>query len=131
MPPDPFPKDTEMTPMVAYDPTLSAGQANGASPARARQGLIDTLSDKVTTFLNEHSRPADPQAPIPDYAVGSTRKGLNIGGREIQVGGRTVPVAVAVLGGAVLAGLLINKRTRGAAITAAGTAWTYLQAKKR
>lgn len=114
--------------MVAYDPSLNAGQANGASPARARQGLIDTLSDKVNAFLSEHSK--DPQAPVADYAVGAPRKSFSIAGRQVQIGGRTVPVAVAVLGGAVLAGLLINKRTRGAAITAAGTAWTYLQSKK-
>lgn len=117
--------------MVAYDPTLNTGQANGAGPARARQGLIDSLSDKVSTFLDQHSKPADPQAPIADYAVGSpTKKPLTIAGREIQIGGRTVPLAAAVLGGAVLAGLLLNKRTRAATLTAAGTAWTFLQSKK-
>ncbi|MDG2530016.1 hypothetical protein [Caulobacter endophyticus] len=117
--------------MVAYDPTLNTGQTNGAGPARARQSLIDTLSDKVSNFLDHQSRPADPQAPIADYAVGgAAKRPLTIAGREVHIGGRTVPVAVAVLGGAVLAGLLINKRTRGAAITAAGAAWTFLQSKK-
>ncbi|KSB89928.1 hypothetical protein AS593_03555 [Caulobacter vibrioides] len=117
--------------MVAYDPTLNPGQTNGAGPARARQSLIDTLSDKVSNFLDHQSKPLDPQAPVPDYAVGeAAKKPLTIAGREIHIGGRTVPLAVAVLGGAVLAGLLINKRTRGAAITAAGTAWTFLQSKK-
>ncbi|MFT4251572.1 MAG: hypothetical protein QM608_03715 [Caulobacter sp.] len=116
--------------MVAYDPTLTSGQTNGAGPARARQGLIDTLSDKVSTFLDQHSKPAEPQAPVADYAVSPAKKPLTVAGREIQLGGRTVPLAVAVLGGAVLAGLLINKRTRGAALTAAGAAWTFLQSKK-
>ncbi|AYV44776.1 hypothetical protein CFHF_23135 [Caulobacter flavus] len=117
--------------MVAYDPTLNPGQTNGAGPARARQSLIDTLSDKVSNFLDHQSKPLNPQAPVPDYAVDAPgRKGFSIAGRQVQLGGRTVPLAVAVLGGAVLAGLLINKRTRGAAITAAGTAWTFLQSKK-
>lgn len=117
--------------MVAYDPTLNPGHTNGAGPARARQGLIDTLSDKVSTFLDQHSKSPEPQAPVADYAVGGpAKKPLTIAGHDIQLGGRTIPLAVAVLGGAVLAGLLINKRTRGAAITAAGTAWTFLQSKK-
>lgn len=117
--------------MVAYDPTLNTGKTNGAGPARARQSLIDTLSDKVSNFLDHQSKPLDPQAPIPDYAVGAPpKKGFSIAGRQVQLGGRTVPLGLAVLGGAVLAGLLINKRTRAATLTAAGTAWTFLQSKK-
>ncbi len=102
--------------MAAYD-------ASYGTPAAARQGLLSTLSDKVSGLFNK--APADPYAPTPpaDYALRPDAQG------KITLAGRKVPVALAVLGAGAVAVLLLNRRTRAPAIAAATTAWSFLGSK--
>lgn len=102
--------------MAAYD-------ASYGTPAAARQGLLSSLSDKVSSLFQR--APADPYAvqPPADYALKPDAQG------KITLAGRKVPLALAVLGAGVVAGLLINRRTRGPALAAATTAWTFLGSK--
>ena len=102
--------------MAAYD-------ASYGTPATARQGLLSTLSDKVSGLFNK--APADPHAPTPpaDYALTPDAEG------KITLAGRKVPVAVALVGAGVVAALLINRRTRAPVIAAATTAWSFLGSK--
>lgn len=102
--------------MAAYD-------ASYGTPATARQGLLSTLSDKVSGLFNK--APADPLAPTPpaDYALKPDAQG------KVTLAGRKVPVAVAVVGAGVVAALLINRRTRAPVIAAATTAWSFLGSK--
>lgn len=104
--------------MAAYD-------ASYGTPATARQGLLSTLSDKVSGLLGHKTAPADPYAPAPpaDYALTPDASG------RITLAGRKVPVALAVVGAGVIAALLINRRTRAPAIAAATTAWSFLGSK--
>jgi hypothetical protein len=98
--------------MAAYD-------ASYGTPAQARQGLLSTLSDKVSGLF--HKTPADPYAPPApaDYALTPDAQG------KVTLAGYKVPVAIAVLGAGVVAALLINRRTRAPAIAAATTAWSF------
>lgn len=102
--------------MAAYD-------ASYGTPAAARQGLLATLSDKVSGLFNK--APADPYAPAPpaDYALTPDAQG------KVTLAGYKVPVAIAVLGAGVVAALLINRRTRAPAIAAATTAWSFFGSK--
>jgi hypothetical protein len=102
--------------MAAYD-------ASYGTPATARQGLLSTLSDKVSGLFNKP--PADPYAPTPpaDYALTPDAQG------KITLAGRKVPVAVAVVGAGVVAALLINRRTRAPVLAAATTAWSFFGSK--
>jgi len=102
--------------MAAYD-------ASYGTPAQARQGLLSTLSDKVSGLFQK--TPADPYAVSPpaDYALRPDAQG------KITLAGRKVPVALAVLGAGAVAVLLLNRRTRGPAIAAATTAWSFLGSK--
>jgi hypothetical protein len=102
--------------MAAYD-------ASYGTPAAARQGLLSTLSDKVSGLFSKP--PADPYAPTPpaDYALTPDAQG------KVTLAGYKVPVAIAVLGAGVVAALLINRRTRAPAIAAATTAWSFLGSK--
>ncbi|CAN7236460.1 hypothetical protein [Caulobacter sp. LjRoot300] len=102
--------------MAAYD-------ASYGTPAQARQGLLSTLSDKVSGLINK--APADPYAPTPpaDYALTPDAQG------KVTLAGYKVPVAIAVLGAGVVAALLINRRTRAPAIAAATTAWSFFGSK--
>ncbi|MDR7118134.1 hypothetical protein [Caulobacter sp. BE254] len=102
--------------MAAYD-------ASYGTPAAARQGLLATLSDKVSGLFNK--APADPYAPTPpaDYALRPDAQG------KVTLAGYKVPVAIAVLGAGVIAALLINRRTRAPAIAAATTAWSFFGSK--
>jgi hypothetical protein len=102
--------------MAAYD-------ASYGTPATARQGLLSTLSDKVSGLFNKP--PADPYAPTPpaDYALTPDAQG------KITLAGRQVPVAVAVVGAGVVAALLINRRTRAPVLAAATTAWSFFGSK--
>jgi hypothetical protein len=107
--------------MAAYD-------ASYGTPAAARQGLLSTLSDKVTGLFGKTAPTAygtDPYAPAPpaDYALRPDAQG------KITLAGRKVPVALAVLGAGAVAVLLLNRRTRGPAIAAATTAWSFLGSK--
>jgi len=105
--------------MAAYD-------ASYGTPATARQGLLSSLSDKLSgLFQKAPAAPADPYAPAPpvDYALKPDAEG------KVVLAGYRVPVALAVVGAGVVAGLLINRRTRGPAIAAATTAWTFLGSK--
>lgn len=101
--------------MATYD-------ASYGTPAQARQGLLSSLSDKVSSLFH---KPADPYAvqPPADYALKPDAQG------KITLAGYKIPVALAVVGAGVVAGLLINRRTRGPAIAAATTAWTFLGSK--
>ena len=102
--------------MAAYD-------ASYGSPATARQGLLSSLSDKLSGLFNK--APADPYAPAPpaDYALTPDAQG------KITLAGKKVPLAIALLGAGVAAALLVNRRTRGPAIAAATTAWSFLGSK--
>ena len=104
--------------MVAYD-------ASYGTPAQARQGLLSSLSDKVSGLFGHKAAPADPTAPAPpaDYALTPDAEG------KVTLAGYKVPVALAVLGAGVVAVLLINRRTRAPAIAAATTAWTFFGSK--
>lgn len=102
--------------MAAYD-------ASYGTPAAARQGLLSSLSDKLSSLFQK--TPADPyavQAPA-DYALRPDAQG------KITLAGRKVPLAIALLGAGAVAALLINRRTRGPAMAAATTAWTFLGSK--
>ncbi|MBO9560834.1 MAG: hypothetical protein J7515_19895 [Caulobacter sp.] len=102
--------------MATYDTSYG-------TPAQARQGLLSSLSDKVSGLFQK--APADPYAvqPAADYALKPDAQG------KITLAGKKVPLALAVLGAGVVAGLLINRRTRGPALAAATTAWTFLGSK--
>ena len=107
--------------MAAYD-------ASYGTPAQARQGLLSTLSDKVSGLFGKTAPTAygtDPYAPASpaDYALRPDAQG------KITLAGRKVPVALAVLGAGAVAVLLLNRRTRGPAIAAATTAWSFLGSK--
>jgi hypothetical protein len=102
--------------MAAYD-------ASYGTPADARQGLLSSLSGKLSGLF--HKAPADPYAPAPpaDYILTPDAEG------KVTLAGYRVPVAVAVLGAGVVAALLINRRTRAPAIAAATTAWSFFGSK--
>lgn len=105
--------------MAAYD-------ASYGTPAQARQGLLSSLSDKLSGLFQKP--PADPYAsagpaPPADYALTPDAEG------KITLAGRKVPVALAVLGAGAVALLLLNRRTRGPALAAATTAWSFLGSK--
>jgi len=102
--------------MVAYD------SAYGAKPAPAKRSAADKISD----FLGRNKTSdagLDPVAPAPDYALTPDEQG------KITLAGHKVPVALALVGAAVVGALLINKRTRGPVITAATTAWGFVGKK--
>jgi hypothetical protein len=102
--------------MAAYD-------ASYGTPAADRQGLLSSLSEKLSGLF--HKAPADPYAPAPpaDYALTPDDQG------KITLAGYKVPVAVAVVGAGLVAALLINRRTRAPAIAAATTAWSFFGSK--
>jgi hypothetical protein len=102
--------------MAAYD-------ASYGTPAAARQGLLSSLSDKLSGLF--HKPVADPYAPAPpaDYALTPDAEG------KVTLAGYKVPVAVAVVGAGLVAALLINRRTRAPAIAAATTAWSFFGSK--
>ncbi|MFZ0269758.1 hypothetical protein [Caulobacter sp.] len=102
--------------MVAYD-------ASYGTPAAARQGLLSSLSGKISGLF--HKPVADPYAPapVPDYALRPDAEG------KVTLAGYKVPVAVAVIGAGLVAALLINRRTRAPAIAAATTAWSFFGSK--
>ena len=107
--------------MATYD-------ASYGTPAQARQGLLSSLSDKISGLFNKapSSNPGgDPYAPAPpaDYALTPDAEG------QVTLAGYKVPVALAVLGAGVVAALLINRRTRAPAIAAATTAWSFFGSK--
>jgi hypothetical protein len=107
--------------MAAYD-------ASYGTPANARPGLLSSLSDKLSGLFNkapENTYGADPYAAAPaaDYALTPDAQG------KITLAGKKVPVALAVLGAGAVAVLLINRRTRGPALAAATTAWSFLGSK--
>jgi hypothetical protein len=107
--------------MVAYD-------ASYGTPAQARQGLLSSLSDKISGLFGKSPSSndgADPYAPAPpaDYALTPDADG------KVTLAGYKVPVALAVLGAGVVAVLLINRRTRAPAIAAATTAWSFFGSK--
>lgn len=95
------------------------------TPADARQGLLSSLSDKVSGLLNHRAAPIDPNAPAPpaDYVLKPDAEG------KVTLAGHKVPVALALLGVGVAAALLINRRTRAPAVAAATTAWSFLGSK--
>lgn len=97
--------------------------ASYGTPAQARQGLLSSLSDKLSGLFNK--TPADPYAPAPpaDYALTPDAEG------KVTLAGYKVPVALAVVGAGVVAALLINRRTRAPAIAAATTAWSFFGSK--
>jgi hypothetical protein len=102
---------------------MAAYEASYGNPAQARQGLLSSLSDKVSGLFNK--APIDPGAPAPpaDYALTPDAEG------KVTLAGYKVPVAVAVIGAGAVAALLLNRRTRGPAIAAATTAWGFLGSK--
>ena len=104
--------------MATYD-------ASYGSPAASQPSLLSSLSEKLAGLFGHKADPADPYAPAPpvDYALTPDAEG------KITLAGYKVPVAVAVLGAAVVAGLLVNRRTRGPAIAAATTAWSFMGSK--
>lgn len=105
--------------MAAYD-------ASYGTPAAARQGLLSSLSDKLSgLFHKSPENTADPYAPAPpaDYALTPDAEG------KVTLAGYKVPVAVAVIGAGLVAALLINRRTRAPAIAAATTAWSFFGSK--
>ncbi|KQY31120.1 hypothetical protein ASD21_08700 [Caulobacter sp. Root1455] len=107
--------------MAAYD-------ASYGTPAAARQGLLSSLSDKISGLFHKSpssNHGADPYAPVPpaDYALTPDAEG------KITLAGYKVPVAIAVIGAGLVAALLINRRTRAPAIAAATTAWSFFGAK--
>ena len=102
--------------MVAYD------SAYGATPASPKRSAADKISD----FLGRKTSDAglDPVAPpAVDYALTPDEDG------KITLAGRKVPVALALVGAAVIGALLISRRTRGPVIAAATTAWGFLGKK--
>lgn len=101
---------------------MAVYEATYASPATARQGLLSSLSEKLSGLFQKTPASADPYAPAPpaDYALTPDAEG------KVTLAGYKVPVAVAVIGAGVIAGLLLNRRTRGPAIAAATTAWGFL-----
>lgn len=101
--------------MATYD-------ASYGTPAAARQGLLSSLTDKVSSLFH---KPADPYAvqPPADYALKPDAQG------KITLAGKKVPLALALVGAGVVGALLINRRTRGPALAAATTAWTFLGSK--
>jgi len=105
--------------MAAYD-------ASYGTPA-ARQGLLSSLSDKLSGLFHKtpSTNAADPYAPPApaDYVLTPDAEG------KVTLAGRKVPVALAVLGAGAVAVLLLNRRTRGPAIAAATTAWSFLGSK--
>jgi hypothetical protein len=103
--------------MVAYD------SAYGATPPAGKRS---SAADKISNFLGRKTSDAglDPVAPpAVDYALTPDENG------KITLAGRKVPVALALIGAAVVGGLLINKRTRGPVIAGATTAWGFLGKK--
>jgi hypothetical protein len=108
---------------------MAAYEVSYGSPAAARQGLMSSLSDKLSGLFGKTPDPAaygaDPYAPAPpaDYALKPDAEG------KVTLAGYKVPVLIAVLGAGVVAALLINRRTRAPAIAAATTAWTFLGSK--
>lgn len=106
--------------MAAYD-------ASYGTPAAARQGLLSSLSDKVSDLLGRKAERIDPYVPAPpaDYVLTPDAEG------KVTLAGRKVPVALAVLGIGVVAVLLINRRTRAPAIAAATTAWSFFGSRLR
>ena len=105
--------------MAAYD-------ASYGTPAR--QGLMSSLSDKLSGLFNKTPSTApgaDPYAAAApaDYVLTPDAEG------KVTLAGRKVPVALAVLGAGAVAVLLLNRRTRGPAIAAATTAWSFLGSK--
>ena len=107
--------------MAAYD-------ASYGTPAADRQGLLSSLSDKLSSLFHkapENTYGADPYAAAPpaDYALTPDAEG------KITLAGYKVPVALAVVGAGVVAALLINRRTRAPAIAAATTAWSFFGSK--
>jgi len=106
--------------MAAYD-------ASYGTPAAARQGLMSSLSDKLSGLFQKTpaTHPADPYAPAApaDYVLTPDAQG------KVTLAGRKVPVALAVLGAGAVAVLLLNRRTRGPALAAATTAWSFLGSK--
>jgi len=104
--------------MAAYDASYGTPANAHGTPAAARRGLLTNISDKVSGLLSK-AAPVDPLAPA-DYALKPDAKG------RITLAGRKVPLALAVVGVGAIAALLINRRTRGPALAAATTAWTFL-----
>lgn len=106
--------------MAAYD-------ASYGTPAAARQGLLSSLSDKLSGLFSKTPSTAGTEpyaaAPPADYALTPDAEG------KITVAGYKVPVALAVVGAGVVAALLINRRTRAPAIAAATTAWSFFGSK--
>lgn len=104
--------------MAAYD-------ASYGTPAGTQSGLLSSLSDKLSSLFGHKAAPTDPYAPAPpaDYALTPDADG------KVTLAGYKVPVAAAVVGAGVIAALLINRRTRGPAIAAATTAWSFLGSK--
>lgn len=107
---------------------MAAYEASYGSPATARQGLLSSLSDKLSGLFqkapqNTHGVDAHAPAPPADYALTPDAQG------KVTLAGHKIPVLVAVLGAGVVAALLINRRTRGPAIAAATTAWGFLGSK--
>jgi hypothetical protein len=102
--------------MATYD-------ASYGTSATARQGLLSSLSDKLSGLFQK--APADPYAvqPPADYALKPDAQG------KITLAGKKVPLALALVGAGVVGALLINRRTRGPALAAATTAWTFLGSK--
>jgi|GEM_PF-1065267 len=99
--------------------------ASYGTPAQARQGLLSSLSDKLSGLFQkpaENTYGADPYAAQPpaDYALRPDAQG------KITLAGKKVPLAVALVGAGVVGALLINRRTRGPALAAATTAWSFL-----
>jgi hypothetical protein len=106
---------------------MAAYEASYGSPATARQGLLSSLSDKLSGLFHKAPQTpgADLHAPVPpaDYALTPDAEG------KVTLAGYKIPVLVAVLGAGVVAALLINRRTRAPAIAAATTAWSFLGSK--
>jgi hypothetical protein len=105
--------------MATYD-------ASYGTSATARQGLLSSLSDKLSGLFQEKALTGPiptPSSPPADYALKPDAQG------KITLAGYKVPLAVAVVGAGVVGALLINRRTRGPALAAATTAWTFLGSK--
>ena len=106
--------------MAAYD-------ASYGTPAAPQSGLLSSLSDKLSGLFGHKAAatPTDPYAPAPavDYALTPDAEG------KITLAGYKVPVALAVVGAVAVGALLVNRRTRGPALAAATTAWSFLGKK--
>jgi hypothetical protein len=100
--------------MAAYD-------ASYGTPGSTPQGLLSSLFDKISGLFGRKVEQAEPYAPAPpaDYVLTPDAEG------KVTLAGHRVPLALAVLGAGVVAVLLINRRTRGPAIAAATTAWSF------